>query len=305
MTTTTTSPPPSTNTTIPRTLLALTTPFILPPSCTNIFTTTSTITSYHWNNFTATTLIVVYSDPANARFTQCQPPGWDQIAPSSRFHFSPAVCPDQWTAYAVRDLDVDIDTSSLSSLVTTAYCCASGYTLGNPGVTLQSLDNAAACVSAIGVTSPSTTSTSSTLSTGQTPHATPYPYGIQIHNAYQITWASSDKPTLSPTPPDFSSGCSATLSKWVPGEPVGAMECNNRSDGGGAGRAGWMVFIMVGVPVIVVVFVASWCVYCYRSSKKKWRAEDEARRRRDGVGAGVGREAVVDELGERGGDIKT
>ncbi|KFY74702.1 hypothetical protein V499_05284 [Pseudogymnoascus sp. VKM F-103] len=181
----------------------------------------------------------------------------------------------------------------------------SGYTLGNPGVTLQSLDNAAACVSAIGVTSPSTTSTSSTLSTGQTPHATPYPYGIQIHNAYQITWASSDRPTLSPTPPDFNYGCSATLDVWVPGESVGALECNNRSDGEGAGRAGWMVFIMVGVPVIVVVFVASWCTYCYRSSKKKWRAEDEARRRRDGVGAGVGREAVVDELGERGGDIKT
>ncbi|OBT78200.1 hypothetical protein VF21_02708 [Pseudogymnoascus sp. 05NY08] len=301
MTSTTTSPTNTTTTPIHNPPLALTTPFTPPPSCANIFTTTSTITSYHQNNFTTTTLTILYSDPSSARFTQCQPPGWAQAIPESRFHFSPAVCPDQWTAYALRDLDVDIQTPSLSRHATTAYCCASGYTLNNPQVTLPSLDDLA-CISAVGVPSPSTTSTTtSTLSSG--PEPPPYPHGIQIHNAYQITWASTDKPTLSPTPPDFNYGCSATLSVWVPGESVGSLECNNRSDGGGAGKGVGMVFIMVGIPVIVVVFVGAWCTYCYRSSKKKWRAEDEARRGRGGVGAG--REAVVDNLVEQRGDVKT
>lgn len=60
-----------------------------------------------------------------------------------------------------------------------------------------------------------------------------------------------------------------------------------------------IVFVMVGIPVIVVVFVVTWCVYCFRSSRKKWRADDEARR--DGAGAQGG---AVANVGERGEDVK-
>jgi hypothetical protein len=44
------------------------------------------------------------------------------------------------------------------------------------------------------------------------------------------------------------------------------------------GKGVGIVFVMVGIPVIVVVFVVSWCVYCFRISRKKWRADEEARR---------------------------
>jgi hypothetical protein len=125
MASSTTSSTASTNTVV-SSLLALTTPFVPPaPSCTRIFTTTSAVSSYFIGyNLTTTTLTVVYSDPSNARFTQCQPRGWDQIVPESRFHFSPAVCPGQWTAYALKDDDVDRETPSLARRATTAYCCA-------------------------------------------------------------------------------------------------------------------------------------------------------------------------------------
>ncbi|OBT53310.1 hypothetical protein VE04_06278, partial [Pseudogymnoascus sp. 24MN13] len=143
-------------------------------------------------------------NPSNLSFTQCHPQGWDEVVPESRFHFSPAVCPDQWTAYYLKDVNVDIQTPSLSRRATTAPCCASGYNLDNPGVTIQGLGNQElACISAIGVKAISSTAiATATASETKTPH--PFPYGVQIHKAYQISWDETDKPTLSPTPPDFS-----------------------------------------------------------------------------------------------------
>ncbi|OBT84624.1 hypothetical protein VE02_05443 [Pseudogymnoascus sp. 03VT05] len=286
----------STNTTtpIPKSLLALTTPFTPPPNCANIFTTTRTLTSYHQNNFTTTTLTILYSDPNNAGFTQCQPPGWDSVVPESRFHFSPAVCPDQWTAYALRDLDVDIGSmmffpflvftfpSFLPSLTFNkrpyrggADNPRSGYTLNNPGVTLQSL-NDLACISAIGVTPPLHHLHIHPLIRPRTPpisarHANPQrlPNNLGQHRQTH--------------PLAHAAGLQLRMQRDA--ERVGA---------GGAGKGVGMVFIMVEIPVIVVVFVGMWCTYCYYSSKKKWRAEDEARRARNG---GAGREAVVGQPG--------
>ncbi|KAF2004630.1 hypothetical protein P154DRAFT_35386 [Amniculicola lignicola CBS 123094] len=107
---------------VPPSLLPLTTPFIPPPDCSDIFITTHTVTSYSWNNYTETTLTALYSDPGSEQFTRCQPPGWDKVISKSRFHFSPAVCPDQWTAYNLEAVYVDVPT--LTKRATTAFCCA-------------------------------------------------------------------------------------------------------------------------------------------------------------------------------------
>ncbi len=99
-------------------ILALPTPFAQLATCTDIFSTSVlTVTVYDrytQSHSTATTATVTVSDPADPRFTTCQPPGWADVAPESRFTFSPAVCPGGWTAYSLRS----------ESQVSTAYCCA-------------------------------------------------------------------------------------------------------------------------------------------------------------------------------------
>lgn len=112
-----------TATTAAAALVALTTPFVQPPSCTNLFATTSLVSSFNWNDYSETTVQIVFSDPANPQFASCQPSGWDNVAPESRFSFSPAVCPSGWTAYDVVASETDISSTSLST-VSTAYCCS-------------------------------------------------------------------------------------------------------------------------------------------------------------------------------------
>ncbi|KAK0129128.1 hypothetical protein ONS95_001066 [Cadophora gregata] len=261
----------------PISLLALTTPFVPPaPSCASIFTTTSTITSYYWNNFSTTALNIVYSDPEDSRFTACQPPGWDGVISSSRFHFSPAVCPEQWTAYEVREAYVDTNTLSPSRKATTAYCCASGYSLGDAGVELTSLDTLA-CISAIGVSATPTPTTTMTA-------APSFPNGVQIHNAYQISWDATDRTRLSPTPPILAKdGCSQTLSVWVPGESVSSLPCSieNGPGGGSGGSGGSNTALIYGLAITFpVVFVAllSTCVCIHYRNKRKgpWRPKVQA-----------------------------
>jgi hypothetical protein len=69
---------------------------------------------FPWTNSTVT-LPVIIQDTADPRFASCQPPSWASRVPESRFSFSPAVCPSDWTAYA---LGVAADA------ISTAYCCS-------------------------------------------------------------------------------------------------------------------------------------------------------------------------------------
>jgi hypothetical protein len=96
------------------TLLALTTPFVQAPTCTDISTTTSIATIFPWNNYTTTTIQVQLSDVDDPRFATCQPPGWASIVPENQFSFSPAVCPSDWTAYQLE----------ATGTLTTAWCCS-------------------------------------------------------------------------------------------------------------------------------------------------------------------------------------
>lgn len=99
-------------------ILALTTPFIQPSRCGAISSTTSVITSFFWGNYTETTLQIVISDTADPRFSTCQPTGWTDVVPESRFSFSPAVCPNDWTAYQLEATGAEFKSS-----ISTAYCC--------------------------------------------------------------------------------------------------------------------------------------------------------------------------------------
>jgi hypothetical protein len=70
---------------------------------------------------------VLVSDPADERFATCQPPGWDSNESASRFSFSPAVCPSEWTYHQMATERYPGDGQHVYTH-TTAYCCSrSGF----------------------------------------------------------------------------------------------------------------------------------------------------------------------------------
>lgn len=96
-------------------VLALTTPFAQKPDCASIWGLTEVSTHI---DGVATTVAILVSNVDDERFTSCQPSGWGSVISTSRFSFSPAVCPSDWTYYRIASEEQAGTTS------TTAYCCA-------------------------------------------------------------------------------------------------------------------------------------------------------------------------------------
>lgn len=109
--------------------LAMTTPFVQPPSCQSIFLTTE-LTDYPYTTnlfYTSPTgrdiyasptrLPVLVSNTADSRFSTCQQSGWNQG--EYPFTFTAAVCPSGWVMYNAQARDVYYEHST-----SRAYCCA-------------------------------------------------------------------------------------------------------------------------------------------------------------------------------------
>lgn len=100
-------------------LLSVTTPFVQPSECGSYWYLTSGLFEDYASHSTISPIV---SDPADKRFSSCQPSGWDSVASKNRFSFSPGVCPSKWVyndmAEAVSTTDNSLATYS------TAYCCA-------------------------------------------------------------------------------------------------------------------------------------------------------------------------------------
>lgn len=96
---------------------SLTTAFLQPTECTNLFrtlpqnATSETYMSPASDNHTTAYLT---SDETNSRFSSCQPSGWDQ----AHFTFSPGLCPSSWRYYEMKAY------ATASATVSQAYCCA-------------------------------------------------------------------------------------------------------------------------------------------------------------------------------------
>lgn len=86
----------------------LTTPYTFAPTCTDIFA----LTEITYSDATQT---VILSDVSDSRFGGCQPTGFDAVAITSRFTFSPAVCPNGWLAYSMF---------TAGGGVSTGWCCS-------------------------------------------------------------------------------------------------------------------------------------------------------------------------------------
>ncbi|KAJ4151526.1 hypothetical protein LMH87_012218 [Akanthomyces muscarius] len=114
---------------------ALTALFTQPSECALLFTSLDIE-----NTFTGGGPVEIrsyyQSNTANARFSSCNPPGWDL----DNFTFSPAVCPSGWVYYRVTLTSSDIGQRAY----TQACCCASGFTYagnGQPNLPSQRCDS--------------------------------------------------------------------------------------------------------------------------------------------------------------------
>lgn len=89
-------------------IATLTTPYTYAATCTEIYA----VTEITYSDATET---VIISDISDTRFGDCQPTGFTEVEITSRFTFSPAVCPNGWTAYSLSTTD---------SGVSTGWCCS-------------------------------------------------------------------------------------------------------------------------------------------------------------------------------------
>ncbi|KAF4201920.1 hypothetical protein CNMCM8927_000946 [Aspergillus lentulus] len=181
-------------------LQPLTTPFIPPPGCGNQYSTTDYLLyskhSYHLS--------------VSKELPSCQPSGWG-VSQSSRFDYSPAVCPAGWTAYSIGGtVSSASPMTAATRSVTTAFCCSKRFTLSTlyglpiPGTSLP------ACFQSV-------SATTALLPRQTIPSPVPT---VRMHEAWHITWASTDVPTLHPPPPDIGACTALALSSWVPGAAV-------------------------------------------------------------------------------------
>ncbi|KFY68177.1 hypothetical protein V496_01244, partial [Pseudogymnoascus sp. VKM F-4515 (FW-2607)] len=191
------------NTTVTN-VLALTTPFVQKPDCAAVWALTD-FTTYVAG--VPTTVTILVSDVNDERFTSCQPSGWGSVIPTSRFSFSPAVCPSDWTYYHMAS---EYHPATFS----TAYCCASGFSLAMNLYQFPYPDSELPCIRLVIAGSVSMMGTLLD-DAGSTQLFT---QGTQVHNAWHISWAASDTSTLSPALPELTS--SKFVPTWVPGESI-------------------------------------------------------------------------------------
>lgn len=102
--------------------------------------------------------------------------------------------------------------------------------------------------------------------------------GLLMHDAWHITWAASDRSTLSPSLPTLTSG--KDLQTWVPGQIVAPGEGDGETDGVYTDPliTGAMWFGMVGVPIIavaVIVGVVWFCIVRRRRRRRELRLDGQ------------------------------
>ncbi|KAK1954547.1 hypothetical protein LY78DRAFT_594003 [Colletotrichum sublineola] len=197
----------------------------------------------HWSTTTwQSTGAIITSSQAftvSTPVASCNPPGWDRFGPESRLSFSPGVCPKGWVYNGMAE-----DGSPAAS---TAFCCQRD------------------CVRFGWVTGYD--STASVTASHQT---------AMVHEAWVVTWAASDTATLTPKLPTLTS--SMLVPTWTPGEriPDGQWDNPQRLSSERWLEGSLLYFLIIGMPIIGALMIASciWC--CVRSCKKKRRAKKAA-----------------------------
>lgn len=129
--------------------------------------------------------------------------------------------------FAVMICTCGSSTATTSYSDNAAYCCAHGFTVGNPGPYVRD------ALAARGIDMPAY---------HQDIRATPD--GIRAHQTWQIRWAESDIESLSPAPPTLTCR-EKRLATWVPGSAPTDEACcpDPNNDSGSLGNLIYFVTI--------------------------------------------------------------
>ncbi|KAK5659753.1 hypothetical protein OQA88_964 [Cercophora sp. LCS_1] len=253
MTTFTSSP------TATATILVFATPFPQPASCSSLLITAVSQYSDYGTTSSSTFLLPNTSDP---RYTACLAPAGDQFA------FSPAVCLQGWPAWwlgrghtstlsgaatTTTTTAANVSTTYVSrAYVSTAYCCAPGYSMPYQGVRD---DPSPSCEQAF----LSSTSSSGAVFLSMTT------LSVAKLPAWHISWEPTDMPTLSPQPPAIEGD--ERIVQWVPGSDP---QRERRGEWGGGISLGFFFFLVVGVPLVIgagTVACLTNCCVCLRTPR--------------------------------------
>ncbi|KAK0648986.1 hypothetical protein B0T16DRAFT_456438 [Cercophora newfieldiana] len=276
------------------------TPFMVPDICSNLTVTTSATYAYgtHRPLFT-----IVIPNEADPRYTSCHPLGWISAqAESTRFVFSPAVCPGDWTAYNIN----------ATGKMTGAKCCPSGFTYQQTALTNRLLPGFETIPGFSGtLCSKTLTSTTSfwapatpTTSVGTSPQPTSTEPSappsselrestktiFQVLHPYTIEWHESDRENLSPEPPSLACPSRTyvwtTFASWDPSEPAPTISCNSWEEPEPPPPLDEKHVPMVAAFSILGAIFIAMVLSCYFSSRRR-RAKEEAQAAAAGHELGV------------------
>ncbi|PVH72654.1 hypothetical protein DL98DRAFT_539040 [Cadophora sp. DSE1049] len=283
-------------------LLALTTPFIPPPGCESHWSLTSSRTTgvHDYSKPYASMVSALVSETVSS----CFPSGWDRAVPESRLHFSPAVCPSGMVYNSMHD-PINL------GLSTTAWCCNSGFSFQVHYKTDPTSDTVLPYNRCFRTTSGSALHTetitkweltlSGTLSSSELPTElitsweskpsmrarnfntsntiTGIDMTLMIHEAWGVTWAASDRSTMSPQLPDMTSWM--LIPTWMAGDviPDGMYDTEANHDGGYKG----LITLIAVVGVLVLLAIIAVVCICGCTGNECGRNKLETKRFRAGL----------------------
>ncbi|KAK2800033.1 hypothetical protein FQN50_008272 [Emmonsiellopsis sp. PD_5] len=109
--------------------------------------------------------------------------------------------------------------------------------------------------------------------------------GIQVHEAWRVTWNDEDTSTLSPSLPSLDP--TTLVESWVPGQTLPPAPRKEH----GPNLTGLLNFVMIGVPIIglTVIGLIIWCVVRRHKRKKRERREEREAQELTAVGPESGK----------------
>ncbi|KAF5003265.1 hypothetical protein FDECE_10165 [Fusarium decemcellulare] len=258
-------------------LLALTTPFKQPRGCDSHWKQTSILST----EGDASTVPVLLSTAVPS----CYPSGWDDVVPESRWNFSPAVCPSDWTYYNMGEDEamggfhglllqqVRFHSTLTCSLLwggeySNRHVYTSGYTRLNDDdwelvahADISTHHCGRWVQNAHEQTTKSDTEAASSINTGRT---------LMLQQAWSISWNASDTSTLTPKLPSLTGNMEVPT--WTPGQDIPDGKYDESPVDDGPFSDGWGRFQLIGLPIIGVSFVVLGVWICMVRYKRRKRA---------------------------------
>ncbi|XWX01139.1 hypothetical protein V2A60_009164 [Cordyceps javanica] len=247
-------------------------------------------------NTTYSQLLLPVTD---AQFSACQPSGWDNINSTYRLSFSKAACPSGYNYNQLSDLFNN--QPNTETILTTAYCCPSGFSFSmfyntdiisiSGAYCLKTTTLASTTQTTTAATSTTTTTTSSTTTTvsnSATGSAAPAARNAtasatmtrqpsvvtMFYPPWYIAWEKRDASELSPSPPTVS--VQFPVKTWEPGTEIDPSLARKRTDPNALDKGmGQIIGIVVGCVVALFAIISAITIFMCMRSRRRERAAFE------------------------------